>query len=113
MIRRQTEKTEFLRGHVPGMREMHAPRPGSRAHASYLFKPASYPKGHVFIRQGEVAEDSIFVVYKGSVEICRAEPPPRRRSKTPSLKQRKEVWRNGGQSVLRPKRGVLLRGQDE
>mmetsp|Transcript_90624 Transcript_90624/g.233934 ORF Transcript_90624/g.233934 Transcript_90624/m.233934 type:complete len:580 (+) Transcript_90624:154-1893(+) len=65
------QKQAFLTEHVPGMRGANHVK--GRPHSAYYFQKAIAPVGHTFIKQGDVAEESIFVVLQGSVEFVRTE----------------------------------------
>jgi len=67
MKRKEEETTYFLNQHVPGMLEV-PPMKGKPPH-SYFFKKAIFPRGHRFLKQGQVAEESLVVISKGSVEF--------------------------------------------
>lgn len=69
------EKLDFLAKHLPGFRDLPPPRPGTRLFAPDFFNQVTVQKGHSFVKQGEPAEDMIGVVFKGSVEVLREEPP--------------------------------------
>merc|ERR1711879_682953 len=73
MVQKGDEKLKFLMQHMPGMRDVPVPKPGTRPHASYFFRKARYLKGHVFLQQGMPAETEIYVVLKGTVEFFRSE----------------------------------------
>jgi len=67
MTRLSEEKCEFLRRHVPGVQRLSLPQAET---IPYIFKPAVYPKGHVFCEQGAVAATkAIYIVRSGSVEV--------------------------------------------
>mmetsp|Transcript_43236 Transcript_43236/g.78679 ORF Transcript_43236/g.78679 Transcript_43236/m.78679 type:complete len:512 (+) Transcript_43236:58-1593(+) len=89
-------KEDFLMEHVPGMRKAN-----QRLHRSFaahglghLFRRKNFPKGHVFIQQGHVAEDAIYVVSSGSVaRHCRGAdllPPKQQARKAPNSSLQKE-----------------------
>jgi len=65
-------KLDFLLQHVPGMRDLPAPKP-SKPHASYFFKKASFCKGHEFLSQGGYHEETVYVICRGSVEFRRCD----------------------------------------
>lgn len=72
--RAEAQKVEFLREHVPGMRDLPPPKEKTnKPHASYFFKKASFSKDHEFLSQGAASDDTIFVVFNGSVEFRRFE----------------------------------------
>jgi|Transcript_107211 CRP-like cAMP-binding protein len=66
MERIREEKVSFLRDHIPGVRETPAQRIDKMM---YCFVKEAFPKGHVFLRQGEVAQRSVFLVVSGLVEL--------------------------------------------
>lgn len=72
MNRSKVERLAFLQEHLPGMREVQVTR--GKPHASYFFRHETFPKGHTFLRQGVASEESIYVVWRGSVEFRRREP---------------------------------------
>ncbi|CAE8639883.1 unnamed protein product, partial [Polarella glacialis] len=57
----QDERVAFLEEHVPGMREVVSTR-GKQPHPSSFFRKAAFCKGHDFLKQGQVAEEAIYVV---------------------------------------------------
>lgn len=74
MRRAGDEKLNFLAEHLPGMRDVDVPRQiqgKGQPHPAYYLRRATYRRGHQFFTQGVVAQDAIFVVSKGSVEIRR------------------------------------------
>jgi CRP-like cAMP-binding protein len=74
MVRKGDEKLRFLIEHLPGLKEVPVPKPGSsKVHASYSFKRSKFPRGHSFLVQGQQAEPGIWVIFKGRVEYRRAE----------------------------------------
>jgi len=77
MVKKGDVKLRFLMEHVPGMRAVAVPKSGTvKPHASYFFTKSSFQRGHCFFKEGSVAEQSIMVMYKGSVECCRRELAP-------------------------------------
>merc|ERR1719335_1012354 len=77
MVRKGDEKLRFLMAHMPGMRDVPVPKSGTKQpHASYFFKKLTFKRGHRFFQEGTVAEPSVFVVYRGSVECRRSELAP-------------------------------------
>jgi len=77
MVRKGDEKLRFLMAHVPGMRDVAVPKSGTKQpHASYYFRKVVFSRGHNFFQEGAVAESSIIVMYKGSVECRRSERAP-------------------------------------
>lgn len=77
MIRQKEEKISFLSAHIPGFKDLpKKTRPG-RPHPSYYFHKIYYPKGHIFLRQGQVTPDVVWVVTKGSVEFWHKDPAPK------------------------------------
>lgn len=66
MKKKDVEKLNFIRHHVPGMRHMEERRIEDYA---YLFAPLKYAKGHCFIRQGGTSEGVLYFLTKGSVEF--------------------------------------------
>lgn len=95
LTRIREEKLRFLDLHVPGMREVPAGK--GRPHASSFFRKVSYPSGHVFLKQGETAEDMIFVLHKGAVEFRRRETvgPEPAECNRPSSKSLVALFRPG------------------
>jgi len=91
MIRSQKDKRQFLIKHMPGMRDAPWEKPG-KPHASYFFRKISVCKGHEFFMQGQIAEESFFVVCQGCVEFRRSET-----SSTTDPSRRKEL-----RSIARP-----------
>lgn len=95
MVRKGDEKLRFLMAHVPGMRDVPVPKSGTKQpHASYFFKKLTFKRGHRFFQEGTVAEPSIIVLYKGSVESRRSElalpgmgSPLPSSSSTPALRE--------------------------
>jgi len=83
MNKRKSEKLAFLRRHLPGLKELQQVR--GKPHASYFFRLESVPRGHCFLRQGVIAEESVYVVLRGFLEISRSEPLPRADRSTRSL----------------------------
>jgi len=73
MLRHGDEKFRFLMEHMPGMQDVPVPKPGSKVHASYMFKKAKYARGHAFLVQGQEVESGLWAVFRGSVEFRRAE----------------------------------------
>jgi len=71
MQRAREEKVNFLLNHLPGLRDIPVMRHGGRPHPSYYFKKVTVAKGHEFLKQGQVAEDAVHVVFNGSVELRR------------------------------------------
>jgi len=72
MMRAGDEKLNFLAQHVPGMRDLEVPRfvQGKLGpHPAYFMRRAHYHRGHHFLTQGAVAQDAIYVVFKGCLEI--------------------------------------------
>merc|ERR1712187_1071102 len=71
-----SRKLSFLREHVPGIRNKPNPAamPGGRIHPMHFFREAYFPKGHRFFRQGSNAEDAIYVIIAGTVEIRYKQP---------------------------------------
>eukprot|EP00439_Symbiodinium_sp_Y106_P003376 s6298_g1.t1 len=74
------ERLAFLGEHLPGMREALASggekektSPKGKASSPFAFRQATYSRGHVFLKQGEVAEDITYVVVSGFVEFQRHE----------------------------------------
>jgi CRP-like cAMP-binding protein len=77
MIRQKEEKISFLSAHIPGFKDLpKKTRPG-RPHPSYYFHKIYYPKGHIFLKQGQVTPDVVWVVTKGSVEFWHKDPVPK------------------------------------
>jgi CRP-like cAMP-binding protein len=77
MVRKGDEKLKFLMAHMPGMRDVTVPKSGAKGpHASYYFKKACFQRGHCFFQEGAVAESSITLLYKGTVECRRSEHAP-------------------------------------
>jgi len=72
MQRVREEKLNFLLEHLPGLRAVPVIARG-RPHASYYFKKMSVPRGHEFLKQGQVADESLHVVVNGFVEFRRSE----------------------------------------
>lgn len=72
LAKSQREKIKFLCNHVPGMRDLPPPRPG-KADPSYFFKKASFCRDHEFFTQGSLAPDTLYIVWRGSVEFRRYE----------------------------------------
>jgi hypothetical protein len=52
--------------HVPGV---HGLTEDKLEWVGHNFKIVSYPKGHIFIRQGTIAEERVFLVCKGAVDV--------------------------------------------
>lgn len=68
------EKLNFCLDHLPGLRQVPVLIRGGRPHPSYYFRKVSVSKGHEFLRQGQVADDAIHIVFKGCLELRRTEP---------------------------------------
>jgi CRP-like cAMP-binding protein len=74
MLRAGDEKLQFLMEHVPGMRDLELPRHISGKmgiRPDYFFRRTTYRKGHFLFSQGQVAQDVLYVVFKGCLEIRR------------------------------------------
>mmetsp|Transcript_107329 Transcript_107329/g.256331 ORF Transcript_107329/g.256331 Transcript_107329/m.256331 type:complete len:545 (+) Transcript_107329:113-1747(+) len=74
----EEERLAFLEEHLPGMREA-ASEKSKKDKSGISFKQAVYSKGHVFLKQGETAEEITYIVMNGCVEFQRCEllaPPP-------------------------------------
>ncbi|CAE8592708.1 unnamed protein product, partial [Polarella glacialis] len=70
------EKNNFLLHHLLGFQEFARnfnSGPG-KTHASYMFAREKVRKGHMFLRQGDVADGALYVLCKGSVEFYRSGP---------------------------------------
>jgi CRP-like cAMP-binding protein len=66
------EKLNFLSIHMPGMRELEVPRfvqGKAVTHPAYFLRRVTYRRGQKLLTQGQVAQDTIYVVYKGCLEI--------------------------------------------
>jgi len=63
-------KQIFLTRYLPGVSEKGLFANG--VPATQLFQQGRFPQGTVFLRQGVIEEDVIYVVYHGSVEFCRS-----------------------------------------
>jgi len=77
MMRAGDEKLNFLAQHVPGMRDIEIPRfiqGKTGPHPAYFLRRATYRRGHFFFTQGTVAQDAIYVVFKGILDIRHREP---------------------------------------
>merc|ERR1719310_906939 len=70
MNRKNQEKANFLKAHVPGLRNLPRPRAG-RADVTYFFNKAHYPRGYTFLTQGVESEETFIIVQSGQVEILR------------------------------------------
>jgi CRP-like cAMP-binding protein len=79
MAQATARKIAFLVKHVPGMKDIRQPKTAitgkAKPHDSYFFKKASYSKGHKFLTQGVPADDMIYVVSSGCIEMRRVEKP--------------------------------------
>jgi CRP-like cAMP-binding protein len=64
----------FLKEHVPGMLDVQTGK--GKQHPSYYFAKLNFPRNHVFLRQGEPVEETIWVLEKGSVEFIRSDTLP-------------------------------------
>jgi CRP-like cAMP-binding protein len=76
MTRVGNKKLEFLTEHVPGMRDLHLMRDISSKislRLDYLFRRATYKKGHLLFSQGEVAQSALYVVFEGCLEMRRVD----------------------------------------
>jgi len=74
MQRVQQEKEIFLLGHLPGLRHLApAPKGRVRPHPSYYFQKTTVAKGHEFLKQGQMAEPQLHIVFNGTVERRRCE----------------------------------------
>jgi len=73
MSQKKAEMIEFMKSHIPGMRDLRMPR-GGRPHASYFFRKETFARGHVFLTQGSPAETAFYLVCKGAVEFLYREP---------------------------------------
>lgn len=71
MQRVRQQKVDFMLAHLPGLKDVPVMR--GRPHPTYYFSKVSMTKGHEFLKQGQVADDAIFVVLRGSVEFRRSE----------------------------------------
>jgi len=102
MQRTREEKVNFLLDHLPGLRDVPVARPGGRPHPTYYFKKVSVSKGHEFLKQGQIAEDAVHVVFKGVVELRRCEPRRQNsRSGNISTEMRKKTFQKAsGRSAL-------------
>jgi len=69
MMRAGDEKLNFLTQHVPGMRDLEVPRFAKTTHPAYFLRRTTYRRGHLFLSQGVVAQDAIYVVFKGCLEM--------------------------------------------
>lgn len=75
MQRTREEKVNFLVDHLPGLQEFPlTQKPGGRPHPSYYFNKLTVAKGHEFLKQGHIAEDAVYIVRQGTVELRRGEP---------------------------------------
>jgi len=72
LAKSQAAKIKFLCNHVPGMRDLPPPRPG-KADPSYFFKKTPFCRDHEFLTQGSPAPDTLYIVWRGSVEFRRYE----------------------------------------
>jgi len=89
----EEERLAFLGEHLPGMREALASggekektSPKGKASSPFAFRQATYSRGHVFLKQGEVAEDITYVVVSGFVEFQRHELMAPQQSRVPGLR---------------------------
>mmetsp|Transcript_51570 Transcript_51570/g.120269 ORF Transcript_51570/g.120269 Transcript_51570/m.120269 type:complete len:591 (+) Transcript_51570:52-1824(+) len=88
----EEERLQFLGEHLPGMREALAAgqteksSPKGKAASPFAFRQATYSKGHVFLKQGELAEDITYVVVSGHVEFQRHELMAPQQSLVPGLR---------------------------
>eukprot|EP00929_Paragymnodinium_shiwhaense_P084504 TRINITY_DN45184_c0_g1_i1.p1 TRINITY_DN45184_c0_g1~~TRINITY_DN45184_c0_g1_i1.p1 ORF type:complete len:483 (+),score=87.14 TRINITY_DN45184_c0_g1_i1:110-1558(+) len=67
----ESRKLEFLREHLPGVRQQPHPdaMPSGRIHPVRLFSKVAFPKGHVFFKQGVVADSALYVMISGAAEV--------------------------------------------
>lgn len=73
VLRVNEERRHFLEQHLPGFKEV----PSSRGHPhpALFFQEATHGKGHIFLKQDQDSEESVFVVFTGSVEFSRKDAP--------------------------------------
>lgn len=69
MQRAREEKDNFLLTHLPGMRKLQSSRYDGRTQVFYLFEKKRVPVGHVFLQQGSIQEEAIYIVFDGTVEF--------------------------------------------
>lgn len=77
MRRAGDDKLNFLFEHLPGMRDVEVPRQiqgKGQPHPAYYLRRATYRRGHRFLIQGTIAQDAIFVISTGCVEISHKDP---------------------------------------
>eukprot|EP00928_Gymnodinium_smaydae_P042035 TRINITY_DN28376_c0_g1_i1.p1 TRINITY_DN28376_c0_g1~~TRINITY_DN28376_c0_g1_i1.p1 ORF type:complete len:489 (+),score=104.18 TRINITY_DN28376_c0_g1_i1:167-1633(+) len=74
LIAKGDRKTRFLMQHVPGLRDVPVPKPGTKPHASEFFRSVPFSRGEAILTQGLVSEQAVYAVYRGSVEFCRTVP---------------------------------------
>ena len=135
MVKKGDEKLRFLMRHLPGMKEVpvsrltkvlislpkpalkphEVPKPGGKPHTSYIFKRTKFPRGHSFLVQNQVAEQGLWVVYRGAVEFRRAEllfeAPKRRERSLPHLRPlKRSVSQPGDLRGVMSRRGLLVQG---
>jgi CRP-like cAMP-binding protein len=67
MERFREEKLKFMKNHIPGVRDL---PPQRLDKTMYCLVKETFPKGHVFLRQDEVAQRSVILVLSGNVELC-------------------------------------------
>lgn len=75
MQRAREEKDNFLLTHLPGMRRLKSSKNDGRTQVFYLFEKKRVPFGHVFLQQGSIQEDAVFIVFDGNVEFRHHEQP--------------------------------------
>jgi len=71
LLQLQEEKKQFLAVNVPGMKDLPIPGPNDPPHASFFFERLVVEKEHVFLKQGIVEDEALFVIAKGTLELRR------------------------------------------